>query len=255
MSQVIQACCELIGAKRLDGTGNLPVLAARVSIPAVRLAYETDPAAYARFYLAAGETAELVELRFPQRRFPWLAARVAAKGLYCSYAAVHGASVAPSQVEAYRLQDGPRRGKPLLRVTGARGVPDLSDVSLSHAGGWACCALAREGRVGIDVEPLEEASSSFWETAYTPAERQALADLPGPPGLPERARLLWVMKESFLKALGVGFAHGLGSLRLHAVHRAGAVFTTTLAPPGGAVRMYYGFFAGHVFCITSIGEK
>lgn len=230
-------------------------MAARLPVAAVTLAYCADPDGFTRLYLAEEEQAELSSFRWPQKKFPWLAARVAAKRLYCRYKRGRGEIFHPRDVVIRKIRAGPGRGKPLLRVVGPAASTFFSDFSLSHVGQWAVCALASYGRVGIDLEPVEDLSPSFIRTVYTPGEMETLQTIAGSFTLSERVKLLWVMKESLLKALGVGFYYGLGSVRLTGANEAGPVFTTAPdlpALPGRLVSMSYGFFKGCVFCITLI---
>ena len=82
-------------------------------------------------------------------------------------------------------------------------------ISLSHSGELAICAVAEQGAVGIDVETRHPRSelAAVAERYFTAAEaRWVEAD-------PEaRFRMLWVLKEAYLKAFGSGLAGGLASL-------------------------------------------
>ncbi|MGY2052769.1 4'-phosphopantetheinyl transferase family protein [Methylobacterium sp. JK268] len=96
------------------------------------------------------------------------------------------------------------------------GAPDL-DLNLSHGAGWVAVAIARGGRVGVDVEgasrPVE------WDRLVTqflhPAEITAYRALP-PALRPARALELWSVKEACLKASGEGLAAEPRRLRLDA---------------------------------------
>jgi len=232
-------------------------MAAKISVATVRKAYRADPDGFSRLYLAKEEQEELSSFRFPQKKFPWLAARVVTKRLYCRLMRGKGKVYYPHEVAIRKISAGPGRGKPLLRVAGLARLTIFSDLSLSHAGPWALCALTNNGQVGIDIEPVEESSPLFTKTVYTSGEIEALNVLFGRMTLPERVKLLWVMKESLLKALGVGFYYGLGSVRLKGAGETGLVFTIDPHIPEILVRyvnMYYGFLKGCVFCITLIRE-
>jgi 4'-phosphopantetheinyl transferase len=95
--------------------------------------------------------------------------------------------------------------------TSADGKPCCADgpaLSVSHSGEIVVCALADGAAVGVDVEtgtPRELAAVAA--RYFTPAEARWLAADPEP-----RFRMLWVLKEAYLKALGVGLAGGLHSL-------------------------------------------
>lgn len=98
-----------------------------------------------------------------------------------------------------------------LRVT-AEGKPECMDgpaISVSHSGDFLACAVAPRGAVGVDIEtrPPRASLDGIAERYFTPAEARWVGDDPG-----TRFPLLWVLKEAYLKALGVGLAGGLGSL-------------------------------------------
>jgi 4'-phosphopantetheinyl transferase len=91
------------------------------------------------------------------------------------------------------------------------GCPRLADgaahTSLSHAQGWVAVAIAVGGPVGIDLEPAARASElpEIAARICHTSETAALAGLPAE----ARARALlalWVRKEAFLKAEGIGLA-------------------------------------------------
>jgi phosphopantetheinyl transferase len=80
-------------------------------------------------------------------------------------------------------------------------------VSLSHSGDIVVCAVA-ESAVGVDVEVASPRDiEAVAERYFTPAENRWLAGAD-----PQRFRMLWVLKEAYLKALGVGISGGLESL-------------------------------------------
>lgn len=83
------------------------------------------------------------------------------------------------------------------RVTGRS---DL-DISLSHTDGLVAVAIARQGRCGVDVEPLDvRHAAATW--ALTPAERDALATMRD-----RRAAAwarYWTLKEAISKVSGQG---------------------------------------------------
>jgi len=98
-----------------------------------------------------------------------------------------------------------------IRVT-ADGKPECVDgpaVSVSHSGDLVCCAVAERGGVGVDVETGQRRTSvtAIAERYFTAAEARWLATDPE-----LRFRMLWVLKEAYLKALGVGLPGGIGTL-------------------------------------------
>jgi len=98
-----------------------------------------------------------------------------------------------------------------IRVT-SDGKPECVDgpaISVSHSGDLVVCAVAEQGAVGIDVETGQRHTSvaAIAQRYFTPAEARWLAAAPE-----QRFRMLWVLKEAYLKALGVGLAGGIDTL-------------------------------------------
>lgn len=84
------------------------------------------------------------------------------------------------------------RGKPH-----AQGLPEFS---IAHAGSWVLCALASEGAVGVDVEPLvAQRSLPRWSQVFDAQERAAART-------PRAALAIWTAKEAALKAAGATLA-------------------------------------------------
>ncbi len=98
-----------------------------------------------------------------------------------------------------------------LRLT-PEGKPECVNgpaISLSHSGDFLVCAVVSGGSIGVDVEtrkpraPAIELATQYFspfEVAWIEADPD------------RRFQMLWVLKEAYLKALGVGLAGGLGSL-------------------------------------------
>jgi 4'-phosphopantetheinyl transferase len=100
---------------------------------------------------------------------------------------------------SFRIETSPD-GKPFC----ARG-PALS---VSHSGDILVCAVAESGAIGVDVETgAPRAVAAVAQRYFTADEARWVAADPVP-----RFRRLWVLKEAYLKALGVGLAGGLSSL-------------------------------------------
>lgn len=91
------------------------------------------------------------------------------------------------------------------------GCPRLSDgathTSLSHAKEWIAFAVTSRGPVGIDVEPATRASElpEIAARICHPAEAALLTVL-APHDRAAALLALWVRKEAFLKAEGIGMA-------------------------------------------------
>ena len=97
------------------------------------------------------------------------------------------------------------RGKPVLKESGIR-------FSVSHSGCWAVCALA-EYDVGCDAEEIRPIDLKL-ARRFHPDER---ADILARPTEEERLELFyryWTLKESFMKATGLGMALPLDEFRI-----------------------------------------
>jgi len=105
-------------------------------------------------------------------------------------------------------------GRPALAHqlrAGPTGKPECVDgppFSLAHSGGLVVCALAPHGRIGVDVElPRPRDVGAIAERYFSSEEsRWVGAEL-------RRFLMLWVLKEAYLKALGVGISGGLDTLQ------------------------------------------
>ena len=92
-------------------------------------------------------------------------------------------------------------GKPYVR--GARDF----DFNIAHSGSWIVCG-AGQGRLGVDVEKIDEADDGFAKRYFAPQETELLRSLEAA----SRKRLfysIWTLKESYIKALGMGLAMSL----------------------------------------------
>ena len=76
--------------------------------------------------------------------------------------------------------------------------------NISHSGSWVVCAVSNKP-LGVDIEQSGQEMSAIVKTVYTSTEQKYLNSLPQ--GQQNQAALeQWVLKESFMKALGAGFA-------------------------------------------------
>lgn len=118
---------------------------------------------------------------------------------------------------------------------GARGRPEVDQpdcpvsFNLAHSAGLVVCALSRLGPVGVDVEhrfrtPLDHALVTRCcaddEAADVDAQGEHWRD---------RFLKYWTLKESYLKAVGLGISVHLPDVRFHLDGGATAAFTGTLA--------------------------
>jgi 4'-phosphopantetheinyl transferase len=160
----------------------------RISDPALFRAYEG--------LMTADERTRHGRFQFERDRLMFLATRALVRTVLSAYA-----DVAPSD---WRFSEG-ERGKP--QVTGPPGCPPLH-FNLTNTRGLVVCAVNREyPQVGVDAEWLERLGETVGvaDRYFSPTEIRALRALP--PAL-QRDRFfhLWTLKESYIKARGLGLA-------------------------------------------------
>ena len=117
------------------------------------------------------------------------------------------------------------RGKPLC--------VDGPAVSISHSGDFVACAVCDVGDIGVDLE--------FWNRSrdveaiarrfFSPEESEWLATQPA-----DHFYRLWVLKEAWLKATGVGLSGGLDKLRC--IVTPPVIETLAGSAPVAALRLY-----------------
>jgi 4'-phosphopantetheinyl transferase len=120
--------------------------------------------------------------------------------------------LAPVAPRRWRFRAG-AHGKPFVDEPVAhRGL----SFSLSHTPGRVAVAVASRGPVGIDVEHASVARSLLEhpERFLSPSEVGALRALPLA-DRPERFLACWTLKESFLKASGLGLSVPVQALSFH----------------------------------------
>lgn len=118
------------------------------------------------------------------------------------------------------------RGRPFLDDP----PHDAPDFNLSHSGSLIAIAIARGGRVGVDVEwhGRNRGLRELVSQVMGPHEAAFLNTLEGP----EFRRAFyecWTRKEALVKALGIGIAYPLRSIDIPVV-KAGAAHRAELEP-------------------------
>ncbi|WP_377793003.1 4'-phosphopantetheinyl transferase family protein [Brachybacterium sp. GCM10030267] len=98
-----------------------------------------------------------------------------------------------------------RHGRPWARVPG-RG--DEVSVSLSRAGPHLVTAVTTEGAIGVDIESVAAVDAGWDPGLVLHLDEAGLDTGPG------RRAALWCGKEAILKALGVGLATPMSTIRL-----------------------------------------
>lgn len=99
-------------------------------------------------------------------------------------------------------------------------APDLLTAPLhfnvSHTDGLVVCLISGDHQVGVDAELISRAPKllELAPTVFAPRERADLAALPAALQA-ERAVTLWTLKESYIKARGMGLALPLDGFAFH----------------------------------------
>ncbi len=93
-------------------------------------------------------------------------------------------------------------GKPVLA-----GVPPDIHFNLSHSGEWVLCAT-HDVPVGVDIERVGLAGHDTATAFMSPGELEAF-ERAGPSGRQDFFYRTWTLKESLLKATGLGLMTGL----------------------------------------------
>lgn len=111
------------------------------------------------------------------------------------------------------------RGKPHALL---RGTPAPVSSSVSHSGVHGLLAVARDGRLGVDVEErvARKDLDALMEAVLTPEERAEIVAA----GAGERSGRfygIWTIKEALVKALGTGLRLDLAGFAVPAAMRRG----------------------------------
>jgi 4'-phosphopantetheinyl transferase len=152
---------------------------------------------YYRTLLDENESRRLDRLAIDHVRHEYLLTRA-----LCRVSLSHYADVAPS---AWRFVAN-EYGRP--RVAG----PELSAplrFNLSNSRGLVACLIARDADVGVDVEEITpDNKSEIAQTHFSLAELRSMASLPS---AQQQRRFfeLWTLKESYIKARGMGLSLAL----------------------------------------------
>ena len=133
--------------------------------------------------------------RFPEHRHSHLLTRAFVRTLLSQYS-----DVKPAEWRFVRS----RYGRP--EISGPASAPAIN-FSLSHTKGLIACAISGEGSIGVDAENVERVAD-YMEIAqrfFAPAEHGSLQGLAGS-DRPRRFFEYWTLKESYVKARGLGLS-------------------------------------------------
>lgn len=140
-------------------------------------------------------------------------------------------------------------GKPYVK-----NIDEMIEFSLSHTRGIVVCAFSRCGRIGIDIEPADR------QVDWLSMQRHCLSaiEVEQLMAQPEEKRkhlflTFWVLKESYLKALGRGITPHMNSISFILDDCA----STARLMDNDEYTFTYGYFSDrYVFsCCTGIDQK
>lgn len=146
--------------------------------------------------LSPDEIARMKGFRFEKHRSQFLIAHAFLRTVLSRYQGCSPASI------GYSLNE---YGKPFLRLdTGQSAI----SFNLSHTDGLACCAIAKDGEIGVDVECTENLAKGdeIAEQFFSSAEFADMMAIEEEDARKERFCHLWILKEAFIKAKGMGLS-------------------------------------------------
>lgn len=178
--------------------------------------------AQAMAWLSEDERAKVARYRAPQAQMNALLVRAALRAILSktllSKAGLPQAGLAstvPFQPKDWCFEYGPR-GKPSL--TAAQWQQTGIDFNLSHSGDWLLIGVvkaqsARPVLFGVDIERSRPKTDIYpiLNHYFSPQEMSALLALKGESSQRQRFFDLWALKESYIKATGLGLAQSLKS--------------------------------------------
>lgn len=157
-------------------------------------------AAAFRALLTPDELSIEARFHFAADRYRYLLTRTLVRSVLSRYAPLH-----PS---GWRFAANPF-GRPCLQTPIGKECQGL-DFNLSHTGGLIVLAIARNIDIGVDVEQIGCTEVLDVDLFLSPVEATAWNALP-PNQRTERFFELWTLKESYIKARGVGLQIPLDS--------------------------------------------
>ncbi len=146
--------------------------------------------------LSTEELEKYSSFKVPKRQKEWLAGRFAAKAVIGNFL---NSSLNPKNIPiTYDLS-----GRPVCLLNNKKYL-----LSITHSGDWAGAVVKNENCsfLGMDIEKIE-VRSKFWIEDYFHKEEVKT-------GSPEHLTKLWTIKESVLKALGLGLTANLLDIKI-----------------------------------------
>lgn len=180
----------------------------------------TDPALLKRYagLMDSEESQRQQRFRLEKLRHDFLVARALVRTTLSRYA-----NAAP---EAWQFQSNAYGRPEILRPP----LPSNLRFNLSHTRSLAACAVAWNCELGVDVEAIDRRNSGMQiaQRFFAPAEVDELISFP-PADQPTRFFDYWTLKESYIKARGMGLAIPLDQFSF--CLRGGSGATITFSPP------------------------
>jgi 4'-phosphopantetheinyl transferase len=166
----------------------------------------TAPAAIARYeaMMAPEERARQARFVFARHRHEYLVTRALVRTVLSRYA-----NVAPA---GWRFRAN-EYGRPEIDMPASAGVPPLR-FNLSNTDGMVVCGVTLDREIGVDVEPLDRpVPLEVADRYFAPSE---VAELRAQPAAAQPRRFLdyWTLKESYIKARGMGLSIPLDQFAL-----------------------------------------
>lgn len=165
-----------------------------------------DPDLLAAYHalMSPDEAAKQARFYFPEGRHEYLLTRALVRAVLSRYA-----PIAPAAWQFIRNE----HGRP--EIAGPPGTPRIH-FNLSNTKGLIACLVALGRDVGVDVEDTERAAGAvdIAERFFSPSEVRALRARP-PDRQRERFFEYWTLKESYIKARGMGLAIPLDHFSFH----------------------------------------
>lgn len=130
--------------------------------------------------------------------------------------------------------------------------------NVSHTDGLVVCLVSSNPEMGVDTEQLARAPDllALAPTVFAPKEQSDLAALPAAEQ-PHRAVVLWTLKESYIKARGMGMALPLDgfAFRFNADDRVRLEVTPALEDDGNRWQFHTELLGTHCISIAQAGGQ
>jgi 4'-phosphopantetheinyl transferase len=88
-------------------------------------------------------------------------------------------------------------------------VEGFVDFNISHSGAYIVCAMAEEGKIGVDIEEIKSIPVSDFTDQFSEKE---LNNILTSEDILQSFYTIWTQKEAFLKAIGTGLSTPLNKV-------------------------------------------